>query len=417
LNNSLSHLSQKSLIRLIELTRKLATPYELQELLHEVLDSSKAMLEADSGSLWLYEATTDSLEMQVPAFDIPVRIPATEGLVGECLTLGEIINVPDCYADPRFNRDVDKATGYKTRSLLSIPLLGLENSKVGVMQLLNKAGGTFNAGDELMASALAAQCAVALQRTQMIDALIAKERLDEEVSIATQMQQATLPTTMPVSEGYEFTGKYQPAEYTGGDLFDLVTLEDRVFLLLGDATGHGFGPALSATQMQGMLRVALRVGATLPQAYRAVNNQLVEDLPDDRFLTAFMGFLNPVEHRVDYYSGGQGPILHYHHHSDSCDWLPPTSFPVGVMEITDMDEANCLALEVGDILAVISDGVYEYENDSGVQFGEDRVASTIRSNLDGSLDAIAEAILSAVKDFGKVEQDDDITLIMLRRLI
>ena len=132
--------------------------------------------------------------------------------------------------------------------------------------------------------------------------------------------------------------------------------------LLGDATGHGFGPALSATQMQAMLRVSFRLGADLDHAYMHVNNQLSEDLPDDRFITAFMGFLDPATHVVNYHSGGQGPILHFRAADGSCDWHKPTSFPVGIMEIDDKQESANLQLEPGDILALISDGVYEYNN-------------------------------------------------------
>ena len=81
----------------------------------------------------------------------------------------------------------------------------------------------------------------------------------------------------------------------------------RLFLLLGDATGHGFGPALSATQLQAMLRVAFRLGANLDEAFCQVNNQMAEDLPDDRFITAFMGFLDPRTHRGRVSFGRAGP--------------------------------------------------------------------------------------------------------------
>ena len=86
------------------------------------------------------------------------------------------------------------------------------------------------------------------------------------------------------------SGTFSPTDQTGGDLFDFVQLgDDRLFLLMGDATGHGIGPALSATQVRAMLRVALRLGASLDEAFVHVNDQLVEDLPADRFVTAFFG--------------------------------------------------------------------------------------------------------------------------------
>jgi len=196
-----------------------------------------------------------------------------------------------------------------------------------------------------------------------------------------------------------------------------VVLNGQLFMLLGDATGHGFGPALSATQMQAMLRVSFRLGADLDQAYMHVNNQLAEDLPDDRFITAFMGFLDPATHRVTYHSGGQGPILHFRAADGSCDWYKPTNFPVGIMEIDDKQVSATLQLEPGDILALISDGVYEYANPQGDEFGEDSVADVFRAHHQRSMADLSAILINTVMEFGgEVPQADDITLVLVRRL-
>ena len=190
-----------------------------------------------------------------------------------------------------------------------------------------------------------------------------------------------------------------------------------MFILLGDATGHGFGPALSATQMQAMLRVAFRCGADLDQAYRHVNNQLEEDLPNDRFITAFIGFLDPTRHRVRFHSGGQGPILHFKAADEQCDWHQPTTFPVGIMELTEPNEAKVLSMEPGDILVLLSDGIYEYENRQGAPFGEERVAGLLRYHHRLPAAELARQILSATFEYGRdTSQEDDITLVLVRRL-
>ena len=221
---------------------------------------------------------------------------------------------------------------------------------------------------------------------------------------------------MPVVAGYDFAGYSKPAEYTGGDLYDLVQIGDKVFLLVGDATGHGFGPALSATQMQAMLRVSFRVGADLEQACVEVNNQLVEDLPDNRFLTAFIGFLEPENHHISYYSAGQGPLLQYHAATGTCSWRSPTSFPIGVMELSNI-ETESMALEPGDILAVISDGVYEYENIEGEQFGEERVMDVVTRYADTTMEALNGELMERIEAFaGEAIQQDDITVVLVKRL-
>ena len=129
--------------------------------------------------------------------------------------------------------------------------------------------------------------------------------------MARVVQMSTLPATMPAIPGYDVYGTFEPAELTGGDTFDLALLDQGLLVVLGDATGHGIAPALSVTQMQAMLRMAFRLGADLETAFMQVNNQLAETLPDDRFITAFIGLLDPSTHQLRFHSGGQGPILHF----------------------------------------------------------------------------------------------------------
>ncbi|MDH3588510.1 MAG: serine/threonine-protein phosphatase, partial [Gammaproteobacteria bacterium] len=148
-----------------------------------------------------------------------------------------------------------------------------------------------------------------------------------------------------------------------------------------------------------------------------VNNQLNEDLPDDRFITAFIGFLDPASHAVEFHSGGQGPILHYRAASGECDWHKPTSFPVGIMELDGTDRARRLELAPGDILALISDGVYEYTRLDGLQFGEERVARVIMDDHSLPMAELSQRLIDAAFEFGgAAPQADDITLVLVRRL-
>ncbi len=410
-------LSQDSLARILDVTQKLAEPFDLVHMLTEVVQAGESVLASDKAALWLFEQDTDELVMRVPHLTPQPRIATGEGLVGECLASREIINLSDAYSDPRFRGAVDRATGYKTQSILNVPLLGREKQPVGVLQLLNKHSGAFDANDERVAAILAAQCAVAVQRTQLTEALLLKERLDEEVSLAREIQMSTLPTEMPRVPGYDLLGHFLPTDQTGGDMFDLVMLDDQLFMLLGDATGHGFGPALSATQMQAMLRVAFRCGASLEEAYKHVNNQLAEDLPEDRFITAFMGFLDPVTHIVRFHSGGQGPILHFKAAEEYCEWHKPTNFPVGILEIENAGDAAVIKMEPGDILALLSDGIFEYESRQGMQFGEKRVGQLFEYYHRLPMSELCKQLLTATFEHGEgVPQADDITIVLVRRL-
>jgi phosphoserine phosphatase len=413
-----SGLRAEALETILEVTRKLAAPFDLKTMLEEVVAAAMRVLRADRGTVFLYDPRSHELSMTVATGMDPVRFTADRGIAGECVRTRAIINVPDCYADPRFNPDVDRATGYRTRCMLTLPLIGYEDSMVGVLQMLNKEDGVFDENDERMAAALAAQCAVAIHRVKLLEALLESERLDREITVAREIQMSALPKRMPTVAGYDGAGTFRPTDQTGGDLFDFVRLDDgRLFLLLGDATGHGIGPALSATQVRAMIRVALRLGADLDEVYRHTNNQLVDDLPDDRFVTAFLGTLDPGTHEVRFHAGGQGPLLHFHAADQRCEWHGASTYPMGALPQQDLREAEQLALAPGDLLALISDGVYEYEDPSGAQFGQEGVARIIREHQHEPMTELVRILLDAVRSFGRgAPQTDDITIVIVRRL-
>ena len=408
----------QALRQILEVTRKLAAPFDLDTMLTEVVDASRDVLNADRGTVFLYDSESDELVVRVGTDLENIRIPADKGIVGESAQSRKLINVPDCYADDRFNQAIDKQTGYRSRCMLTVPLIGYEDSLVGVLQILNKNTGVFDEQDEFVAQALAAQAAVVLHRAALTEQMIASERLDREITVARDVQMGTLPKAMPKMKGYDFGGAFAPTDQTGGDLYDFVPLDDkRLFLLMGDATGHGIGPALSATQVRAMLRVAIRLDSSLDDAFVQINDQLCEDLPDDRFVTGFFGLLDRATNTVTFHSGGQGPIMHFHADRNEYDWHPATTFPLGYMPQTDLGNPVVATLEPGDVLGLISDGIYEYENESGLQFGQQGVINILDNNREASAQELVDMIMTGARRHGgTAPQADDITIVLARRL-
>ena len=242
-------LSRHDIEAMLAVTRALAAPFDLPTMLQAVTNAACRVLQAERCSVWLLDAAASELVLEVASDLQRVRLPLGVGLVGACALERRLVNVPDCYADPRFDADIDRASGFHTRCSLTLPLVDHQGALVGVMQLLNKAGGIFAAADEALAEALAAQCAVALTRVRMTAALIEGECLRQELELARQVQLRTLPAAMPEVPGYAMHGQLpagiadrrrhlRPGYTTRG-----------LLVVLGDATGHGIGPALSVTQM------------------------------------------------------------------------------------------------------------------------------------------------------------------------
>lgn len=402
--------------RVVALMQKLMAHYDLESVLAEIVDLAQSLFGAELATLWLFDPDRARLTCEIPRRDPVLATSLGVGLVGACAASRELINVSDVTTDARFVAAVDGSALITRGSMLSVPIINSEGVLIGVLQVLDQDGLPLDARAETMARLLAAQAAIALQAVKVHLERLNFQRLHQEVELARAIQIGTLPKTMPRVPGYEVHGHFQPADHAGGDLFDLVMLEGRLFMLLGDATGHGFGPALSATQMQAMLRVAFRCGADLDQAYRQVNNQLSEDLPDNRFITAFMGFLDPASHQVSFHSGGQGPILHWRASANAPEWHAPTTFPFGVMNVDIAGKAAVLDLAPGDVLALISDGIYEYTDGQGELFGDARVAQVMSRHHALPLPELTAKLLEAVVEFaGGTAQKDDITLVLLRR--
>lgn len=401
---------------LLEVTRSLARPLDIQTMLEIVIEAGRDVLRADRGTVFLYDANDDVLISKVATGSGELRVPATKGIVGECVRTRQVINVPDCYADARFNRDVDKKTGYRTHCLMTIPLVGHDDSLEGVLQVLNKEDGVFTEQDERIGTALGAQCAVALQRVRLLEDLLVKQRMEQELSVARSIQMRVLPQTMPTVAGYDVFGWSKPAEETGGDIFDLIENKDGLILLLGDATGHGIGPALSVTQMRAMLRMCVLLGADIDAAAQQINGQLARDLSASRFVTAFLAALDIQQHSIAYHAAGQGPLLHYHAAEDRDEWLDSSTLPLGMFEDAPIGKSLSVDLAPGDLFIVATDGIFEYENPAEEQYGTERFATIVRKYRTQPVKELVQALVTDVESFCcGTPQLDDMTILALRR--
>jgi phosphoserine phosphatase len=414
---STDDLDTNALRRILKITRKLSVPIDLDTMLISVIDSARDVLEADRGTVFLYDPASHELHSKVATSAQEIRFSADLGIAGECARTRAMVNVPDCYADSRFNPAIDKKTGYRTRCLLTIPLIGHDDQLVGVLQLLNKREGVFDVRDEQIAEALAAQCAVALQRASFLEDRVLREKLQSDLALARDIQRRVLPESMPELTGYDFAGWSGPAEETGGDIYDAVGMgESRVALLLGDATGHGIGPALSVTQVRAMFRMAVRLSASLDDIFNHVNNQLVDDLAANRFVTAFVGVLDAERHQVRYHAAGQAPLLHFDASTRSCTLLPASTVPMGVMNNPPTKTPSPIDMGPGDVLALITDGLFEHPDPDRAQFGKERTIQLIWELIEQPMTTVVERLLAAVTEFARgAAQDDDMTVLLVKR--
>lgn len=409
--------------RLLEVSRQLGATVELDPLLSAIAEAATKVLDCERATVFLLDAGSGELSSRVatgiegsPIREI--RFPVGKGLAGEVALRGETISIADAYADARFNPEFDRRSGFRTRSLLALPLRGHDGGIVGVLQALNRRAGSFDIEDERLAAILCGQAGVAIQRQTLLSAFAEKQRIQRELNLARGIQQALLPKVPPMLPGLDIAGWNKPADETGGDSFDFLPLDDgTVAVALADATGHGIAAALVMSETRALLRAAVRQTADLVRVVREVNDLLCLDLPDGRFSTAFFGILSASDRSIRFVSAGQGPILHHDARAGIVRSLPTHGLPLGIMPGASYDAESHLPLATGDSLVLLTDGFYEWQRADGEQFGEERVAAWVRDHSDLAAAELVAGLVDAVLSFsGGTPQTDDLTAVVIRAL-
>ena len=243
------------------------------------------------------------------------------------------------------------------------------------------------------------------------------EQVNHDLDIARSIQQDLLPAESPHLENFDIAGWNEPANQTGGDYFDWQSLPDgRLAISLGDATGHGIGPALVSALCRAYARASLAVEDEHHEVLERLNRLLADDLSANRFVTFALVFLDPAKSEVEVLSAGHGPILWYKHATHELENLEAQGIPLGMIAGISYEKALVRKLAPNDMIVLVTDGFYEWENTNGQEFGLQRLESVILQSHDCSADEVIERLRTSVEEFcGGTEQKDDLTAVVLKR--
>ena len=171
-------------VQMLEVSHSLSGELELSALINRIMSATCELLDAERSTLFVYDAKTDELwsSFATDLGDNAIRIPSSAGIAGTVFTTGKTENIPDAYADSRFDQRVDKRTGYHTRNILCMPIAGKSGTRIGVTQVLNKKGSaSFTAQDESRLRAFTAQAAVSLENAQLFDEVVSVKTYNESI--------------------------------------------------------------------------------------------------------------------------------------------------------------------------------------------------------------------------------------------
>jgi sigma-B regulation protein RsbU (phosphoserine phosphatase) len=404
---------------LLRVSKALATEIHLERLLRVIADQATNVLQAERSSLFLYDRQQDELRTVI-AQGIDggdLRVSAREGLVGYVARTRQPLNLSDAYADPRFKPEVDLHTGFRTRSVLCLPVLYHNGTLIGVIQVLNKRSGeAFDEADEELLEGLCAHAAVALERGLLVESYLEQQRLQQTLRLAHQIQIEMLPAVPEEPmEHVELSAHLAPARSVSGDLYDFFRIDGyRLGFAIGDVVGKGVPAALLMARTHTLLRSLGKQGLPPARCLSHVHQTL--QCQGGQFVTLFYGILDERTGRIDYCNAGHNPPCLLDRDGRARFIAKAANPPVSSLKHTNYRGGECV-LGTGETLFLYTDGVIEATDLQGADFQQHRLLETLRGHPRASAASIVARLEEAVRTFtGGAPQHDDITMLALRFL-
>ncbi len=410
----------RGLETLLDVTGSLAAELDPRELLQTITRQACQALNCDRASLFQYDAAREELyTLVVTELEISeIRSPLGSGITGDIARRRVIANVADPQADARWNSSIDRATGYTTRNILAGPLVApRDGSLLGVLQLLNKHAGTFDAFDEQLLMAFSQHAAIALERVRVLEELRRRDEVEISLNVARDIQRGFMPQQLPTIDGYEVATWWFPNQAVGGDYCDVFQLADgRIGMAIADVSGHGLGPSLIMASCRAGLRALALEHTSAEVLLGLLGRALADDLQEGRFITMVMVELDPLAHTVEFANAGHAPAMHFSAGTGQFTDLVATGLPLGVLDRPEYPQGPPISLGVGDLLILCTDGIVEAMNRDDEQFGLQRLEGIVRQMASAPVSEIVRTVGENVESHYLGDSPpDDLTILAARR--
>ncbi len=403
---------------LIEASKLLNSTLELDKLLKILLDLTTKNLNARRGTIYLVDEKRNELWSRVlKGNEIKeIRLPPGIGISGHVWKTGETVNIPDAYEDPRFFRGIDEITGFRTKTMLCMPLKNKDRKIIGVYQILNKRNNIFRKDDEAFLEALSAHAAIAIENARLHQEALQVERLEKELQIAAAIQKQLLPSVIPSIPGYQISAVALPCREIGGDFFDVIKVgENKSALAIADVAGKSVPAAMLVSTLQAVLHAYLEHKIPLVQLVEKLNKVVYFDSTPERYITFFISLLDCKNHLLTSINAGHNFPCLFRSNGEFLK-LQDGGLPLGMFEAMDYKMQE-IQLQLNDVLIMYTDGVTESMNKKRKQYGEKRFLTCVRQNLHRSAEEIKTTVCEDVQSFTKdIPQWDDFTMLVVKRV-
>jgi sigma-B regulation protein RsbU (phosphoserine phosphatase) len=363
----------------------------------------------DEGSEELKVAVARLRDRQGDIGEIRVSRTIMEEVVGQ----GKSVLTADAQQDPRLMSSTMTLQGI--RSVLAVPL-GVGEKVFGIIYADSPIAESRFTEDHLkVLTTLSSVAAIRVENARLMEEQIERERLEQELQLASEIQQRFQPTHAPQVPGYEMQGISFPCYEIGGDYYDFIKREDgRLIITLGDVSGKGTAAALLMSSLHAAVHAQAASHNSLAATISAVNNYLADNTPANRFVTLFYAELDPQTGGLSFINAGHNPPLIVHA-AGTTENLAAGGLPLGIRPDADYREGRT-QLQHSDVLVIYSDGVSEAVSPQGEEFGTQRLYDVVSRNLEASAAGIRDRIEAALTKWAQgTPAADDITLVIVKR--
>jgi phosphoserine phosphatase RsbU/P len=405
---------------LVEVSALINGITDSSELLPAILEVARRVMEVEAASLFLVTPSGD-LELAcangnatgATAGELPNKIivPRGRGISGWVLEHGQSLLVPDAYADDRFYKDADRQTGFRTRSILCVPLKG-SGTEIGVLQVLNPVGReAFDQTDLDAFEAYGNLAATAIDKLRTIERESEQQRIAQEFAFAREIQSSFLPQTLPHHPHISFASAYRPALNVGGDFYDVIeTGADEIYFVVGDVSGKGMPAALLMAQALSMLRLIVKPGTSPLGAMGRWNAMLTGHTIRGMFITALLGRATVSSRQVELCSAGHCHpfIAHADHNAEEV--TIPGSPPLGLLPELSC-RSHVLTLPPNEWLVLYTDGLIESFDASDNPLDATGVLKLLSQPFPNAATVVDVLTRGELKHRGAADPHDDLTVL------
>ncbi|MCW5881253.1 MAG: SpoIIE family protein phosphatase [Anaerolineae bacterium] len=403
-----------------EVSRQVAAIINLEDLFGRVVQLVQASFGYDFVQILTVNDTGEAIFRASTGYLNEARrargyiVPTDRGIIGWVASHGEPLMANDVAAEPRYVRDPE-AVLRGTRSELAVPLK-VESRVVGVLDVQSSRINAFDRDDLFVLQTLADQIAIAIEEARLYEETLARQRLEQELALAAEIQSSLLPESPPLIGGWEVAAFWRPALEMAGDFYDFLALtEGRWGFVIADVSDKGIPAAIFMAVARSSIRASVLGRRPPAEALARANALLLNDTRADMFVTLCYCILEPTTGALTYVNAGHTPPLVYRAATNTTEYLESRGIVLGAVDGIELEERQAI-LNLGDVLVLYTDGVTEAIDAQEEDFGETRLAETVHLHHTQNAADIIEAIIAAVTTFTEdAPQFDDYALVVIKR--